>query len=333
MNRKKELLICCLVAIFSFAAVTCFLMGYNRIHSASKTNTLQLKQKGPAELKISAYNNPEAIISVNTLNSILNDPNLVILDARGRSFQVFEASYPAGHIPGAIPILYSEYTHPAFHDRITTPILLEKVLSDKGLNNQKRIVIYGNDGLQARIYWMLKMYGCDNKIQILDGGVENWQAAGLQTTGAVPVITPAQFMFNPTKGDPNIYTNLEEIMDSILNYTPNTIIVDARTRNEYIRGHIPCSVNMSPSDFLNEDATFKPDHELAAVLARKGISPDKEVLVYSYDGVMSSLLWYVLHELMAFPNVKNNDGGFFEWIERELVIEYGEQQLVVKPAQ
>lgn len=336
MNKKRELLICCLAVIFILTAVFGILTGYNRLHRASKTNTVQLKQKGPAELaaeKISEYSNPEAVISVYELNNILNDPNLVILDTRGRSFQVFAASYPAGHIPGAIPILHSEYTHPAFHERIATPVLVQKAMSDKGINSQKRIVLYGNDGLQARVYWMLKMYGCENKIQILDGGVEKWKAAGYQTTGAVPGITPSQFTFNPTIGDPNIYTNLEEIVDSILNYTPNTIIVDARTSNEYISGHIPCSVNISPNDILNEDSTFKPAQEIASVLVRKGVTPDKKVLVYAYDGVLSSLLWYVLHELMAYPTVKNYDGGFFEWIERELVIEYGEQQLVVKPAQ
>lgn len=332
MNKKRlSFLIYCLVTVFIFTATLSVLAGCKR---TSKT-VPNPKPRDPAELaaeKISEYSHPEALISVHELNKNLNDPNLAVLDTRGRSFQVYAASYPPGHIPVAIPFLHSEYTHPAFHDRLATPALVQKALGDKGINNQKRIVIYGNDGLHGRVYWMLKAYGCDNAIQMLDGGFEKWKESGYPITGQ-PLITPSQFVFNPAKGDPNIYTTLEEIVDSILNYTPSTIIVDARSGNEYLSGHIPCSVNISFSDVLNEDTTFKPAHELTAMLARKGVTPDKKVLVYSHSGVRSSLIWYVLHELMGYPNVKNYDGGFFEWMERELVIEYGEQKLVVKPAQ
>ncbi len=67
-------------------------------------------------------------------------------------------------------------------------------------------------------------------------------------------------------------------------------------------------------------------------MAMKGVTPDKKVLVYSNTGVSSSLVWYVLHELMGYGNVKNYDGGFAEWMERELALEYGEQKPVVIPA-
>jgi len=336
MNKKSlVILIYCLVTVLVFAVTLSVLASCKRQNSTPKTSAVQPKQKDPAELaaeKISEYSHPEALISIHELNKNLYDPNQVILDTRGRSYQVFAASYPV-HIPGAIPILHSEYTHPAFHERLATPALIQKAMGEKGINNEKKIVIYGNDGLHARVYWMLKMYGCDNQIQILDGGIEKWTAAGYQTTGQVPAITPSQFVFNPSKSDANIFTNMEEIVDSILNYTPSTIIVDARPNNVYLSGHIPCSVNISVTDILNEDTTFKSAQELGAFLTRKGVTPDKKVLVYSYDGVESSLVWYVLHELMGYPNVKNYDGGFFEWLERELVIEYGEQKLVVKPAQ
>lgn len=333
MNKNRlSFLIYCVVAVFVLTATLGVLAGCKR---SSKT-VVQPKPKDPAALaaeKISEYSHPEAVTSVHELNQNLSDPNMAILDTRGRSFQVFAASYPVGHIPGAIPILHDEYSHPAFFDRIATPFQAQKTMGEKGINNQKKIVLYGNDGSQARIYWMLKMYGCDNPIQILDGGVEKWVAAGYQTTGAPPPVAPSQFTFNPAKGDINIYTNLEETVDSILNVTPNTIIVDARFQNEYVSGHIPFSVNISLADILNEDFTFKPMSELTAIMARKGVTADKKVLVYSNTGVRSSLVWYVLHELMGYPNVKNNDGGFSEWMERELAIEYGEQKLVVKPVQ
>ncbi|NLI11033.1 sulfurtransferase [Pelotomaculum propionicicum] len=333
MNKKRlPFLISCLVAIFILTATLGILAGCKR----SSKPAQQPRQKTPAELaaeKISEYTKPEAVISVHELNNNLKDPSLVILDTRGRSYQVFAATYPFGHIPGAIPILHDEFSHPVFFDRVATPLQLQNCLGGKGVNNQKKIVLYGNDGSQARIYWMLKMYGCEIPIQILDGGFEKWKSAGYEVTGALPAVTPSQFAVNPAKSDPSIYTNLEEVVDSILNYTPNTIIVDARSQNEYLAGHIPCSVNINVNDILNEDLTFKTQSELAAMLAAKGVTPDKKVLVYCNDGVLSSLQWYVIHELMGYPSVKNYDGGFAEWMERELVLEYGEQKLVVKPAQ
>ena len=334
MNKKRlSFLISLMVAVFVLTATLGILAGCNKRNSKAVP---QPRQKSPAVLateKISEYNHPEAVISVHELNENLDNPNLAIIDTRGRSYQVFMATFPLGHIPGAIPILHDEYSHPAFFDRIAPPLQVQKVLGEKSINNQKRIVLYGNEGSQARIYWMLKMYGCDNQIQILDGGIEKWKAAGYETSAALLPVTPSQFVVNPAKSDPNIYTNLEEVVDSILNYTPNTIIVDTRTQHEYLCGHIPVSVNISPNDILNEDSTFKPESELAAILATKGVTPNKKVLVYCNDGVLSSLLWYVLHELMGYTNVKNYDGGFSEWMERELALEYGEQKLVVKPAQ
>lgn len=332
MNKERLfLLVYCLVAVFIFTATLCILAGCKR---ASKA-VVKPRQKDPAELaaeKISEYSYPEAVISVHELNKTYNDPNLVILDTRGRSYQVFQLSFSLGYIPRAIPILHSEYTHPAYFERMTTPNLAEKALGEKGINNQKRIVLYGNDGLQARVYWMLKLYGCDNAVQILDGGFEKWKEAGYPVN--IPTaITPSQFAFNPAKAYPDIYTNLEEILNLNGNPSQNKIVVDARSRNEYLTGHIPGSTNVSVDDILNEDKTFKPAQELATIFARKGVSPDKTVLVYSYVGIRSSLIWYVLHELLGYPNVKNYDGGFNDWATREMAFEYGEQKLVVKPAQ
>ncbi len=174
MNKKRQLfLISCLVAALILTATLGILAGCNKRNSKGVP---QARQKNPSELaaeKISDYNHPESVISVHELNENLDNPNQVILDTRGRSYQVFAASYPLGHIPGAIPILHDEYSHPAFFDRITTPVQAQKTLGLKGINNQKKIVLYGNDGSQARIYWMLKMYGCDSQIQILDAGLRS----------------------------------------------------------------------------------------------------------------------------------------------------------------
>jgi len=333
MNKKSlTLLIYILASVFVLVALTGAIAAYSR-HKSSKV--LPPAAKSPAALaaeKISQYSNPQTLISVHELHDILNDPNVLVVDTRGRSFQVFRTTYQAEHIPGAVPVLHSEYTHPVYFGRIGIPLLIQDNLSKRGFDNRKRIVLYGNDGLQGRLYWMLKMYGSDNQVQILDGGIEKWKEAGYPVTGQVTPPTPSRFEFNGLKAYPDVYTTMEEVIDAILNYTPDRIIVDARSRNEFLVGHIPYSVNVSFDDLLNADKTFKPVQELTAIFNSKGVTPDKTVFVYSKAGVRSSLLWFVLHELLAYPNVKNYDGGFSEWHFRERLKEFGEERPVAKAA-
>lgn len=332
-KNKLFFIICCSLAVLILASALYILAGCKR---TSKAPVVQPRQKTQAELameKINEYSNPQALISVYDLNNEINNPNLFILDTRARSYQVFTASYPLGHIAGAIPILHDEYSHPAYFDRVGTPAQLEKVLGERGANDQKRIVLYGNDGLQARLYWMLKMYGCVIPYQILDGGIEKWQAAGFQVTTQLPALKPSQFAFDPSKADPNLYTNVQEVIDAILKDSSSYTIIDGRTNKEFLVGHIPWSINISPEDLFNEDKTFKSAQEIGAILNKKGVTPDKTLLVYTQDGVGSSITWFALHELMGYPNVKNYDAGLNEWLERELAIEVGEQRMQIPTAQ
>ena len=330
-SKKFVYMLYGLTTVLVFMILAGAISSYNRHrHVSSLTETYQMPKQPPAlaEEKIAAYHNPGAVTSVYRLQDSLQNPNQLVIDMRGRSFQVFATTYQQGHIPGAIYILNSEYAHPAYHGRIGVPIQIQNMLGQKGIDNQKRLVLYSNDGSQARFYWMMKMYGCENPISILDGGLDKWQAEGLEITGAVPTVQPARFLFNPAKGDMGHYARIEEVIDSILNYTPAKIIVDARTVEEYkIGGHIPLSVNISLDQVLNEDKTFKSAAEMQDIFNSKGVVPEKTVYVYSNSGHRSALLWFVLHELLGYSDVKNYEGGFREWHYRERVKEFGEQKL------
>jgi thiosulfate/3-mercaptopyruvate sulfurtransferase len=43
------------------------------------------------------------------------------------------------------------------------------------------------------------------------------------------------------------------------------------------------------------------------------VTPDKEVIVYCRIGERSSHTWFVLHELLGYPKVRNYDGSWTEW--------------------
>ncbi len=93
------------------------------------------------------------LISTNALGQILNDPNLILIDAR--SFK----EYSEAHIPGAVNLdLF------AFHWFDTTKkgiesfnIQTKELFSFVGVTNEKKVVFYDNVSgiLAARGVWML----------------------------------------------------------------------------------------------------------------------------------------------------------------------------------
>lgn len=335
-NKKKEITasihsfrICLIISLIIVVLGTSLLGGCNRKQTEIIPTVVveEEKKEDPAARlaaaeKISGYHHPDALISVYELNQRINDPNTLILDTRGRSFKVFEVSYPAGHIPGAVPILHEKYCHPDYFDRIAPPIQLQSVLGGLGVSNDSTIVLYGNDGLQGRVYWAVKMYGYDN-VKILDGGFEKWKEAGYDITSANSVRRPETFEFDLTssKTESMLATTYE--VEAAIN-NPNCIIVDVRSEGEFFSGRIPGCINISWAKLLNNDQTFKPAPDLKALFEMNKITPDQKIIVYSNSGVRSALVWFALSELMGYPNVKNYDGSYNEWLKLEHRIEKGE---------
>src|SRR5262249_26536483 len=63
----------------------------------------------------------------------------------------------------------------------------------------------------------------------------------------------------------------------------------------------------------NEDGTFKRPEELRGLYASKGITGGKPVIAYCRIGERSSHTWFVLKELIGYPNVRNYDGSWTEY--------------------
>ena len=142
------------------------------------------------------------IIDAQSLHARLNDPTVVIVDARFNLFNVDEgrASYLDGHVPGAVyahldddlsgPPLTDAGRHP-----MPSPQALEALFSRLGVDAGSQVVAYDQrDGmLAARVWWMLRYMGHE-AVAVLDGGWKAWTAPA---TGASKVSKhgpPAPFM-------------------------------------------------------------------------------------------------------------------------------------------
>jgi thiosulfate/3-mercaptopyruvate sulfurtransferase len=78
-------------------------------------------------------------------------------------------------------------------------------------------------------------------------------------------------------------------------------------------GHIPGAASIPWSQAVAEDGTFKSADTLKQLYASKGITGDKEVIAYCRIGERSAHTWFVLREILGFPEVRNYDGSWTEY--------------------
>jgi thiosulfate/3-mercaptopyruvate sulfurtransferase len=78
-------------------------------------------------------------------------------------------------------------------------------------------------------------------------------------------------------------------------------------------GHIPTAKNVPWSQAARPDGTFKSDDELRTLYGDAGVDPDTDTIAYCRIGERSAHTWFVLHELLDRPNVRNYDGSWTEY--------------------
>ena len=86
-------------------------------------------------------------------------------------------------------------------------------------------------------------------------------------------------------------------------------------------GHIPGAKSIPWSTAANSDGTFKSVDELNAIYGGKGVTADKPVITYCRIGERSAHTWFVLTQLLDYPNVRNYDGSFRDRGELEAIYE------------
>ena len=79
-------------------------------------------------------------------------------------------------------------------------------------------------------------------------------------------------------------------------------------------GHIPGAKSVPWKTAVKEDATFKSPEELRRIYTEQcGLKPNDDIIAYCRIGERSSHTWFVLRELLGYPDVRNYDGSWTEW--------------------
>jgi len=250
---------------------------------------------------------PFMLICTNELHQILNDPNILLIDAR--SFK----EYSQGHIPGAVNLDVFAYhwfdTSNAGMQAFNAQS--KELFSFVGVTNEKKVVFYDDVSgiLASRGVWEL-LYFSHPKVFMLDGGITKWKSENLPIENKSNEFKPAKFS---GKINTDIFAGFEYIRDNLKNLK----IIDARSKEEYDgkvvraakKGHIPGSVNVDWIFNVNRDGTLKSEQELSKLYQ---FSKDDEIVTYCH-GAYRAANTFVALKKNGFKNVRLYLGSWGEW--------------------
>jgi thiosulfate/3-mercaptopyruvate sulfurtransferase len=275
---------------------------------------------------VSDYGRPELLVDSAWLEAHQNDPNLRIVDCDSLD------AYRRAHIPGAVPIpgdqtpgptqanFLKNPENPLF---VMTPDQFAARMASMGIGDETEVVAYdaSSSNYAGRLWWCLTYYG-HTRVRILNGGWRRWLAEKRPVAVSEPKVAPASFTPRPNA---SVLASAEYVKAAY--QRPDVVVLDVRTDGEWAGtnnrgnkrgGHIPGAVHL---EWLNNlaaerDQAFKTADELQAMYAAAGVTPDKEVITVCQGGIRAAQAAATL-TLMGYTRVRNYDGSFREWGNRD----------------
>ncbi len=272
---------------------------------------------------------PTELVSCDWLADHLHDPNVRVIEVSARPEN---ASYRAGHIPGAAWWFWKEALwHPTDREFVT-PEQLATRLGSIGISPQTTLVIYG-DPVQFGTYafWVLCMAG-HKSLRLLDGGRKRWSAEGRPLSQDVPEYSSVTYP--PGTADVSSRVGRDEVREKL--GQSGRLLLDVRSAEEYRgervsppsgevqldfdhgaerSGRIPGAVHLFFRELVNEDNTFLSPEQLWAILERVNVTSNggTEVVTYCRLSHRATIAWFAMRYLLNLENVRVYDGSWTEW--------------------
>ncbi len=249
-----------------------------------------------------------------------SDPGVVLVEVDEDT-----SAYDKGHIRNAVKIDWKADLQDPVRRDFVDKAGFEALLSERGIANDDTVILYGgnNNWFAAYAYWYFKLYGHD-KVRLLDGGRKKWELESRELVTDVP--RREKTSYHAREQDSSLRAFRDEVVAAI----GNKNLVDVRSPDEFAGrllapahlpqeqaqrgGHIPTAKNVPWSKAAEEDGTFKSDDALRALYGDEaGLDFGRDTIAYCRIGERSAHTWFVLHELLGQPNVKNYDGSWTEY--------------------
>ena len=256
------------------------------------------------------------------------------------------SDYDQGHIPGAVDLDTNTLESRKTWNR-RSPAQLQQSLESLGITHDTGVILYGrfshpdkNDPfpgssaghLGAIRCAFIMLYAGVADVRILNGGLQSWEDDGFAVETAETPKQPVSAFGAAIPGRPELAVDMPEAKEILATGDKN--LVSVRSWSEYIgevsgynyiekRGRIPGSVfgncgsdAYHMENYRNLDHTMREYHEIEALWAEAGITPDKHNAFYCGTGWRGSEAFFNAW-LMGWPRIAVYDGGWFEWSNDE----------------
>jgi thiosulfate/3-mercaptopyruvate sulfurtransferase len=259
------------------------------------------------------------LVDADWVESHLDDDGIVLVEVDEDT-----TAYDGGHIKGAVKIHWKDDLQDPVRRDFVNQQQFGELLGRLGISNDDTVVLYGgnNNWFAAYAYWYFTLYG-HSKVVLLDGGRKKWELDGRALTAEAP--NREATTYQAQQPDLSIRAFRDEVVEAIGKLN----LVDVRSPDEYAGrllapphlpqesaqrgGHVPTAANVPWSKAANEDGTFKSQDELKSLYSSAGVDFGTDTIAYCRIGERSAHTWFVLHELLEQPNVKNYDGSWTEY--------------------
>lgn len=234
-------------------------------------------------------------------------------------------AYAAGHIPGARYLDHETELAAARTGKNGRHPLPDRgqfgaLMAAHGVTPETLVVAYDASGgmYAAHLWWMLRWLGHD-RVAVLDGGWQAWQAAGLpiSTEVAAPVragapVTPAA----PLVGS----VDAQAVLDNIAR--PGFTVIDARAANRYrgevepmdpVAGHIPGALNRPNGQNLQADGRFKDAAQLRQEFTALLEGRDPAAIVHQCGSGITACHNLLSMEIAGLAGSRLYPGSWSEW--------------------
>ena len=260
-----------------------------------------------------------ALVDADWVQAHLDDPSVVLVEVDEDT-----AAYDKNHIRNAVKIDWRDDLQDPVRRDFVNREQFEELLSARGIANDQTVVLYGgnNNWFAAYAYWYFKLYGHAD-VRLLDGGRKKWELDSRELVPEVP--QRARTQYTASEQDASIRAFRDEVVAAI----GAKNLVDVRSPDEFSGkllapahlpqeqsqrpGHVPSARNIPWSKAANDDGTFRSDDQLRQLYGDAGVDLTQDTIAYCRIGERSAHTWFVLHELLEQPNVKNYDGSWTEY--------------------
>lgn len=231
--------------------------------------------------------------------------------------------YNQSHVPSAVHLDYAQLVtaRPPVMGLVPENDALSALFSRLGLTPDTHVVAYDDEGggRAARLLWTLEVVG-HRHYSLLDGGRQAWLAEGRPVRSGQESRPASDYRVTDQSAARADQAYIQAHLRD-----PGVVLLDARSPLEYNGqkrlaergGHIPGALNFDwvTAMDLQNNLRLKPAEELRRVLAQRGVTPDKEVIVYCQTHHRSAHTYIVLKNL-GYTKIKGYPGSWSEWGNR-----------------